>query len=86
VSRLTGSSSPIVYEPLPADDPQVRRPDITSAREILGWMPRTSVQEGLMATIAWFSKEEPRTKPRARPIFDRADLALQPSVAVGAAG
>nr|WP_321573465.1 NAD-dependent epimerase/dehydratase family protein [Geminicoccus flavidas] len=55
VTSLTGSTSPIVYEPLPADDPQWRRPDITMARRVLGWAPRTSVREGLAATIAWFA-------------------------------
>src|SRR5690606_31585711 len=55
VTSLTGTTSPIVYEPLPADDPQWRRPDITVARRVLGWAPRTSVREGLAATIAWFA-------------------------------
>jgi dTDP-glucose 4,6-dehydratase len=47
VIRLTGSSSEIVYEALPIDDPQVRQPDITRARQVLGWEPQVSLEEGL---------------------------------------
>jgi len=52
ILRLTGSSSEIVYEALPVDDPQVRQPDITRAKQILGWEPRISLEEGLRKTIA----------------------------------
>jgi UDP-glucuronate decarboxylase len=55
VVDMTGTSSPIVYQALPADDPHWRRPDITRAREILGWSPKTPVRRGLAATIDWFS-------------------------------
>jgi len=51
VIGLTGSSSEIVYEALPVDDPQVRQPDITRARQILGWEPEISLHEGLRKTI-----------------------------------
>lgn len=54
IIRLTGSSSRIVHRPLPVDDPKVRQPDITRAREILDWEPRVSLTEGLTRTIAWF--------------------------------
>jgi nucleoside-diphosphate-sugar epimerase len=54
VIALTGSASPIVHEPLPMDDPRVRRPDITRARELLGWEPRVPLDEGLRLTIAYF--------------------------------
>jgi dTDP-glucose 4,6-dehydratase len=47
VIRITGSSSEIVFEALPTDDPQVRRPDITRARQILGWEPEVDLDEGL---------------------------------------
>ena len=51
---LTGSSSRIVHEPLPVDDPKVRQPDIGRARRVLDWEPRVSLAEGLTETIAWF--------------------------------
>ena len=51
VIEVTGSRSEIVYEALPTDDPQVRRPDITLAREILGWEPKIDLREGLRRTI-----------------------------------
>jgi dTDP-glucose 4,6-dehydratase len=54
IIRLTGSSSRIVHEPLPVDDPKVRRPDISRARAVLDWEPRVSLAEGLIDTIAWF--------------------------------
>jgi UDP-glucuronate decarboxylase len=51
VLEVTGSKSEIVFEALPTDDPQVRRPDITLAREILGWEPKIDLREGLRRTI-----------------------------------
>ena len=52
VVRVTGSSSQIVFEALPVDDPQVRQPDITRARQILGWEPEIPLDEGLRRTLA----------------------------------
>jgi dTDP-glucose 4,6-dehydratase len=54
IIRMTGSSSRIVYQPLPEDDPKVRKPDITRAREILGWEPKVALEEGLTKTIDYF--------------------------------
>ena len=54
VIAATGSPSPIHYLPLPQDDPRQRRPDITRAREILGWEPRTDLETGLERTVAYF--------------------------------
>lgn len=54
VVRLTGSASPIVVRPLPVDDPMQRCPDITLARETLGWAPKVALEEGLRRTIAYF--------------------------------
>jgi dTDP-glucose 4,6-dehydratase len=51
ILRLTGSSSEIVFEALPVDDPQVRQPDITRAQQILGWEPEIALADGLRKTI-----------------------------------
>jgi dTDP-glucose 4,6-dehydratase len=51
IKDLTGSDSEIVYEALPVDDPQQRKPDISLARELLGWSPEVSLREGLERTI-----------------------------------
>jgi UDP-glucuronate decarboxylase len=51
---MTGSGSRIIHLPLPHDDPQQRRPDISLANDLLGWKPRTPLQEGLARTIAYF--------------------------------
>jgi dTDP-glucose 4,6-dehydratase len=56
VIELSGSHSEISYQPLPEDDPKQRRPDITRAREVLGWEPRTDAREGLQKTLAWFDR------------------------------
>jgi dTDP-glucose 4,6-dehydratase len=57
VLRLTGSSSQIVFESLPVDDPQVRQPDITRAKQLLGWEPEVELDEGLRQTIASLGRE-----------------------------
>jgi dTDP-glucose 4,6-dehydratase len=57
VLEVTGSSSEIVFEPLPADDPKVRRPDISVARALLGWEPRVSLRAGLELSAAWYRAE-----------------------------
>ncbi len=56
IVELTGSSSKIIFKPLPADDPKQRQPDITLAREILGWQPETDIDTGLKKTIDYFSR------------------------------
>ncbi|HYK88310.1 MAG TPA: UDP-glucuronic acid decarboxylase family protein [Acidobacteriota bacterium] len=54
VIRLTSSSSQVVFRPLPEDDPKVRRPDISRARQLLGWSPKISLEEGLRRTLDHF--------------------------------
>lgn len=54
VLKLSGSKSEIVFEPLPQDDPKQRKPDITKAREVLGWEPKIELQEGLAKTLEYF--------------------------------
>jgi UDP-glucuronate decarboxylase len=54
VLEMTGSKSKLAYKPLPADDPTKRRPDITLARQKLGWEPKVKLREGLARTIEWF--------------------------------
>src|SRR5579863_237706 len=56
VIALTGSRSRIVHRPLPGDDPRQRRPDISKARELLSWNPRTPLEQGLIQTIAYFEQ------------------------------
>ena len=55
IISLTGSSSKIIFKPLPADDPRQRQPDITLAKEKLGWQPAVDLETGLKATINYFS-------------------------------
>ncbi len=57
VKELTGSDAPIVYRPLPQDDPKQRRPDISKAQSLLGWNPTVSVRDGLSRTIEHFRRE-----------------------------
>src|SRR5438552_16598090 len=56
IRRLTGTSSEIVFKPLPVDDPKIRQPDITRARTILGWEPKVKLEEGLSRTIDYFRR------------------------------
>ncbi len=57
VIRVTGSKSEVVYEALPVDDPQVRQPDITRARQLLGWEPMIELEEGLRRMLGTFERE-----------------------------
>ena len=54
IIEMTGSKSRVIYQPLPEDDPKVRRPDITRARTLLHWEPKVDLREGLTKTIDYF--------------------------------
>ena len=57
VKEMTGCSAPIVFEPLPTDDPRRRLPDISTAKRVLNWSPKTGLTQGLEATIAWYREQ-----------------------------
>jgi dTDP-glucose 4,6-dehydratase len=61
IKRMTGAKGEIVFKPLPIDDPRVRQPDITKARQILQWEPKVSFEEGMQKTIE-FSKQKMKAK------------------------
>jgi UDP-glucuronate decarboxylase len=61
-----GTTSSIVYKPLPSDDPKQRQPDITLARDSLGWEPRVTFAAGLEKTLAYFEKLLCEEKPVVR--------------------
>ena len=58
VAAMTGTNSPIVRRPLPVDDPRRRKPDISRAKELLGWAPKVELRDGLEKTIAWFARDQ----------------------------
>ncbi len=62
VIDLTGSRSQVVYQPLPQDDPRVRKPDAGLAKAAIGWEPKTQLREGLKVTIAYFETQLRREK------------------------
>jgi dTDP-glucose 4,6-dehydratase len=70
IIRVTGSKSSIEFKPLPADDPRRRQPDITAAREKLGWEPRISLEQGLVKTLPYFQS-----------LLQNSSRASQPSAA-----
>ena len=57
INEMTGNKAGMVYQPLPPDDPRVRRPDIARARRTLDWEPKIGLEEGLKITIAWFREQ-----------------------------
>ena len=70
IIRLTGTKQKLVSLPLPQDDPKQRRPDITKAREILGWEPRVSRAEGLKYTYEYFKRLPPEELKKSAHRFD----------------
>jgi dTDP-glucose 4,6-dehydratase len=57
VIKAAGSDSKVVFAPRPTDDPELRRPDITAARKVLGWEPKVSLAEGIERTLPWFKEQ-----------------------------
>ncbi|MFE7135262.1 GDP-mannose 4,6-dehydratase [Streptomyces sp. NPDC057638] len=86
VRELTGSSSPLRHVPLPVDDPTRRRPDITRAREVLGWQPRVSLREGLRRTITWMSGPSPWTATTEGPPEAVPEIPARPEAVTGPGG
>lgn len=58
VIKLTGSKSKFINKPLPVDDPKIRQPDISKAKELLKWEPKVNLEQGLKKTIAWFKTQK----------------------------
>jgi nucleoside-diphosphate-sugar epimerase len=56
IQKITGSSSNVLFEPLPEDDPKIRKPDISKAKRLLDWEPRVGIEEGLTKTIQYFKE------------------------------
>lgn len=55
VREITGSKSEIKYQPMPQDDPKQRKPDITRAKQLLGWEPKVNLREGLTRSLDYFT-------------------------------
>ncbi|MBD3379110.1 MAG: NAD-dependent epimerase/dehydratase family protein [Candidatus Omnitrophica bacterium] len=66
IKDITGTSSEIVFEDLPVNDPKVRRPDIKKAKDLLGWEPRVGLEEGIKRTVEWVRKNPPEERAQAR--------------------
>ena len=69
IIELTGSSSSIIYKPLPSDDPMMRKPDISLAQKELDWRPKIALDEGLMKTIEFFKSDIYNLKPQRSKIM-----------------
>ena len=67
ILELSGSASKLAYKPLPEDDPKQRCPEITRAREVLGWMPEVPARDGLSKTIRWFAEHTTTEIPAKTP-------------------
>jgi UDP-glucuronate decarboxylase len=90
VLAITGSRAPIVFRPLPTDDPRQRQPDIGEAEQVIGWTPQVPLAEGLRRTIDYFddllSGRLPPEVVRLAPQRERAESGTEPALARRAAG
>ena len=62
ILRITGGKSKVVQRPLPEDDPKIRQPSIETAKQLLGWEPKVSLEDGLVVTVDWFKERLNRLK------------------------
>lgn len=76
VVAMTGTASGVEYRPLPTDDPRRRKPNIERARQVLGWEPKTRLEDGVRATIDWFAQE---LGAAAAPLFTASPKLAPPS-------
>merc|ERR1719516_398404 len=76
IRNMVGSTSDIVHNPAVEDDPQRRRPDITTAKKVLGWSPKVDIEKGLEKTIEYFRKELGRTINSAKHNGDATEFVL----------
>jgi len=88
IANVCGVELKVVYHPLPADDPKQRQPDITRARRLLEWEPKTSLTEGLTQMLAYSFEREKMKQPDGRsiseqPAEDLLDILRPPDLAVG---
>jgi nucleoside-diphosphate-sugar epimerase len=54
IKKISGSTSQLVFEPLPEDDPKIRKPDISKAKRLLDWEPKVGIEEGIEKTVQYF--------------------------------
>jgi UDP-glucuronate decarboxylase len=80
IIALTGSSSRIVYRPLPVDDPKRRKPDISAAKRHLGWSPKVVLTQGLARTIEWLADDPAVVGGRPRKSMRASKQAAAPAV------
>jgi dTDP-glucose 4,6-dehydratase len=80
IRRLAGSRSCITFVDLPEDDPKVRRPDTSRARQLLGWAPEVRIEDGLERTLEWFDEQLRAQSSRGRGTRQRAPLTADGSV------
>jgi UDP-glucuronate decarboxylase len=84
IMTMVPTASEIVYRPLPTDDPQRRRPDISRAKELLGWEPRIALAEGLQQTADYFTSVLAEPSLRPKPVRAAVRSGLANALSIGA--